>query len=579
MIRKNIMYDQIDTYFILEWKTLLLVTIFGLIYNCGLLAVPWFEGRLAGCLMDILTENSSFYTMLRLVFCYLITILIIQTARYGKRFFVRRFANNINRKMKKILYHNLLRKSKIELEQEGIGNLMTKAISDVDDCVEGMRKFTTEIFDTGVALICYCGMLIYYDWRLACLSLLFSPIAYFFAEIMKFQVQRTSTEYKDQTGQLSSDTLDMIKNKITYRIFGCEIYNNKNYECRLSSYEKSAIKANTWVSALQPLYNIICMTGVLLILYFGSKNVLGQGWSNWDIAVFTTFLSCYTKLSLKSSKAAKLFNSVQKAKVSWNRIKPFMIQNENKIKTSKVFPATLMVTNLSFSYSFEEESVFKNLSFTAEPGQIIGITGPVACGKSTLGKVFLCEYPYSGSIKFENKELSDIPYNIRNSIIGYLGHDPELLNDSIKNNILMGSNEDADKFLRIVCMDNEVSQFSEGINTFIGSEGIKLSGGQAKRLALARTLCHKKPILILDDPFSALDRKTEKDIFNNLKELTDECIILLISHRLYLFPDFDQIIWIKNEETFIGNHEELIKKIPQYKELYMEQKEGILDEK
>ncbi len=578
MNKKEFRSDSILSYFRAEWSVLLAVTISGLIYNFGLLANPWFEGKLAGCLVEILSGHSTFRAMLYLAVSYVVIVCIVQIARYVKRFYVRRFANNVNRRMKKVLYHNLLQKSKVELEQEGIGNVMTKAISDVDDCAEGMRKFTTEVFDTGVALVCYCGMLLYYDWRLGLLSLLFPPISYFLAEKMKVLVHRTGAEYKKQTGKLNADTLDIVSNAITYRIFGCETQRNENYENRLSDYERSAVKANVWTSAMPPLYNVICMISVLFILYFGSKNVLGDGWSSWDIASFTTFLSCYTKLSVKSSKAAKLFNSVQKAQVSWKRIKPFMTQEKYSEQAVLNGADTLTVSNLSFSYP-SADPIFENLSFSAERGQIIGITGPVACGKSTLGKAFLLEYPYSGSIKFGNKEFSDMPSTLCNSIVGYLGHDPELLNDSIKNNVLMGDNEDVTAYLQSVCMDQEVLKMSNGVDTVVGNGGVKLSGGQAQRLALARTLCHKRPILILDDPFSALDKDTEKKVFSNLKELAKDSIVLLISHRLYLFPQLQKIIWMDQGKTITGTHESLMAQVPQYAELYHAQEGENPDEK
>lgn len=104
------------------------------------------------------------------------SIAVVQVSRYIKRFYVRRFANNVNRRMKGILYASLVEKSRPELKEQGTGDIMTKAILDVDDCVEGMRKFTTEIFDTGIALAAYAGMLLYYDWRLALLSMLFPPV-------------------------------------------------------------------------------------------------------------------------------------------------------------------------------------------------------------------------------------------------------------------------------------------------------------------------------------------------------------------------------------------------------------------
>ena len=128
--------------------------------------------------------------MATLVLAYLFVTLVVQGARFIKRFYVRRFANNINRRMKGILYANLVRESRTSLEKEGAGELMTKAISDVDDCVEGMRKFTTEVFDTGVVMVSYAVMLLIYDWHLALLSLLFTPISYFCAAKMKKPVQR-----------------------------------------------------------------------------------------------------------------------------------------------------------------------------------------------------------------------------------------------------------------------------------------------------------------------------------------------------------------------------------------------------
>ena len=573
MDRKRSRPDRLTGYFNTEWKALLLVTVSGLIYNVGLMAAPWFEGRLAGCLMDVLRGKASFQNMLELVIWYVCIIAAVQGFRYIKRFYVRRFANNVNRRMKKTLYRSLIGKSRAELEKEAVGSMLTKAISDVDDCAEGMHKFTTEIFDTGIALICYCGMLFYYDARLACICLVFPPISYFLAEKMKSSVQTANAEYKNQSGKLGSATLDKVRNAITYRIFGCDIYENENYERSLTAYEKSAVKINVRTSVLPPLYRIICMAGTVAALYFGSKNVLGHGWADWDIAAFTTFLSCYIKLSVKSSKGAKLFNSVQKAQVSWKRIKPFMKQEEESLPEYTAEPGKLEVRNLGFSYP-SAEPVFKGISFEAVPGQIIGITGPVACGKSTLGKAFLCEYPYEGSIKFAGRELSEIPEYMRCGITGYLGHDSELLNDSIKNNILMGDDADAEKYLRAVCMDAEVRRMSSGIDTLIGSGGVRLSGGQAQRLALARTLCHKRPIYILDDPFSALDRETEKAVFSNLQKLAGNSIVLLISHRLYLFSQLDRVIWMDGGTAVCGTHDELVKKIPQYAELYKMQEKN-----
>ena len=566
--------NRVLSYFKAEWRALLIVTVSGLIYNIGLLTEPWFEGTMTGYLVEILKGTGQFSGMLMLVISFAVVTAVVQVSRYVKRFYVRRFANNVNRRMKETLYGSLVKKSRASLREEGEGNIMTKAILDVDDCVEGMRKFTTEIFDTGVALTAYLCMLLWYDWRLTILCMLFPPISYVTAEKMKKVIQKAGAAYKEQSGRLSTATLDRAENAMTYRVFGLEKKRQAVYEENLTSYEKAAVKANIWNAAMPPIYRIISMAGVFFILYFGQKNVLGTGWQAWSIASFTTFLVCFVKLSVKSSSAAKLFNAVHKAQVSWNRIKPLLPQEEenktDEVKVKKTPVEALKVKHLSFTYP-DGKKILDDISFSAKKGQIIGITGAVACGKSTLGKAFLCEYPYEGHITVDGAELQNMEQSVRTGIVGYLGHDPELFNDSVENNVLLGDSKNSDTYLNAACMKQEVAEMTDGKNTLIGSGGAYLSGGQAKRLAFARTLCHDKPILILDDPFSALDKNTEKQAFVNLQALAKDSIVLLISHRLYLFPEMDGVIWMENGKAVTGTHEELLKTVPEYENLYTSQ--------
>ena len=566
---KSFRPDRVLSYFRVEWFPLLFVTLSGFVYNIGLLATPWFEGRLAQCLADILGGSETAAQMALLVLAYIAVTLLVQAARFIKRFYVRRFANNINRRMKGILYANLVRQSRAALEKEGAGELMTKAISDVDDCVEGMRKFTTEVFDTGVALAGYAVMLLVYDWRLAILGLLFTPVSYVCAAGMKKPVQRAGAAYKKAAGALSSATLDRARNAVTYRIYGCEEARMEKYEEALSLYEKTAVRNNVWQSALPPLYLAASEAGTLFILWFGAKNVLGTGWNHWDIAAFTTFLSCFTKLVVKSSKVAKLFNAVQKAEVSWKRIRPLM-KTPEQLDALQI-PAAQDVTLKELAFSYGEEPVFSGLSLTAHPGDIIGITGPVACGKSTLGRVFLCEAPYQGSVCFGGREFSALTPRQIAATVGYLGHDPELSADTVQNNVLCGSEQDAMPWLAAAALKEEVLAMEKGTETVIGSGGTRLSGGQAQRLALARTLAHPRPVLVLDDPFSALDRSTEDNVFANLQAYAKDKVVFLISHRLYHFPQMQQVVFLDGGKATVGTHEELMASVPLYRQLYESQ--------
>ena len=569
--------DSIAAYFRLEWLPLTLITLSGLAYNVGLLAGPWFEGRLAQCLADILGGRETAAAMTALAAGYILVTLLVQAARFIKRFYVRRFANNINRRMKGVLYANLVRQSRGALEKQGAGELMTKAISDVDDCAEGIRKFTTEVFDTGVALAGYIVMLFAYDWRLALLCMIFPPISYICAEKMKKPVQRAGAAYKKAAAALSAATLDRAKNAVTYRICGCEDAQEARYEAALDGYERTAVRANVWQAALPPLYLAASNLSVLFILWFGAKNVLGTGWRAWDIAAFTTFLSCFVKTAVKSSKAAKLFNAVQRAEVSWKRIKP-MMKTPRALEPLAVPAAQRVeVSGLSFCYD-GGAPIFEGVSFSAQPGDIIGVTGPVACGKSTLGRVFLCERPYGGSVRIGGRELSELSPREAASTVGYLGHDPELWNDTVEENVRCGEAGDAMRFLALTALDDEVRAMERGLQTVVGSGGVRLSGGQAQRLALARTLAHPRPVLVLDDPFSALDRQTEDEVFARLKACAQDRVVILISHRLYHFPQLKQIVFMQGGKAAVGTHEALCASVPAYRALYESQTGGAAHE-
>lgn len=288
--------------------------------------------------------------------------------------------------------------------------------------------------------------------------------------------------YKVQSGALSAATLDRATNAITYRVFGCEEDRKAAYEENLSAYESAAVRANIWNTAMPPIYRMISMTSILFILYFGGRNVLQEGWTPWNIAVFTTFLSCYTKLATKSSSAAKLFNAVHKAQVSWKRIKPLLQNSKTEPELPAAAPAELNVDHLHFAYPNGKE-IIHDLSFQGGSWPDHRCNGTCRSGKSTLGKTFLCESPYEGSITFGGKELGKMEKADRNRMVGYLGHDQELFHGSVEENIRLGGKEGAEEMIRVVCLEDEVKAMENGIHTLVGTGGVRLSGGQAQRLA------------------------------------------------------------------------------------------------
>ena len=557
--------DKIKNYWIKEKKSVILLTLFGILYDVGMVARPIYQGKL----IDALIAKVNFNNLIKLSLTFIFIIGMVQFFRYLKRYYVRQFANATTATMRFMIYNNILHKEEKELNDENMGSLMTKAISDVDVCVEGMRKSTTEVFDTGVLFITYLVTLLQYDVKITLYACIFIPAAVFIAEKMKKIIFKFTKAYRSQLSQVSDITYDRIDNAILYRLYGREADNRVVYEEELEDFEKKAIVANIWENAMQPIYNVIAMGGIVFVIIMAGEKVY-EG--SFTVGVFSAYISIFTIMAAKASRIARLFNTIQKSSVSWKRIKSFLKEYKEIDKTRGIISkeTKLEIENLYLKYDKSSDYIIKNLNFKARENNIVGITGPIGCGKSTLGRVFLGNINYEGSIKIDNKELRDYSEYERSKIISYMGHDAHLISDTIYNNITMGADGDISHVLQMLCSDEDLKSMENGIETLVGNGGVRLSGGQQARIALARTLYHKNKILILDDPFSAVDMKTEKNIIDNLRANYGDCLILLISHRLAIFKYLNQIILINEDKTLeYGNHQKLIENSKLYNQLYL----------
>jgi len=326
--------DKISSYFKEEIRILTAVTISGLIYNIGLLAGPYFQGKL----IDAVAQRKEMRQVFITAVLFITAITIVQTSRAIKRFAVRRFANDINAKMQNIIYTHIVNETEDHLLNENVGSLMTKAVSDVDVCVEGMRKFTTELFDTGIFLISYFITLLIYDWKLTALSCAFIPLALFIAGRLRKIITGYTASWRKSMSDITNSSFNLINNALLYRIYGREKDNYEKYQKQNAVYEKKAVLANIWENSMMPLYKCISLVGVIAIIAAGSEKVAN---GIWTIGKFTAYVTMFIALAEKASHAGKLFNAVQKAQVSWKRIKPFLAAGKiNTVKTDIGFNGT-----------------------------------------------------------------------------------------------------------------------------------------------------------------------------------------------------------------------------------------------
>lgn len=563
--------DRIINYWKKEKLVVVCIVIFGLGFNIATILGPIYQGKL----IDALLRGDSLTAIILLTATFILLIGAIQLMRYFKRFYIRRFANSTSATMRLMIYNHIMHESAENLAQESIGDLMTRALADVDLCVEGMRKFTTEIFDTGVLMASYLITMLFYDVKITFFAGLFIPVAMVLAEKLKTIIYKYSIAYRAQSSAVAGITYDYIENAMLYRAYGMETQTQEKFNLELEDLQNKAIKANILENSMQPIYNVIAMLGVIMVIYLGGTRVINGGWT---VGVFSTYMIMFAALAKKASNAAKLFNSVQKSQVSWYRIKPYLTEYKTKDTTKNIEKSQtrLVVKSLSFRYPAAQENIIANINFTAHQGEIIGVTGSIAAGKSTLGLSLLGLYPYSGNISIDGRELKDYSQYERSQMISYLGHNPQLLSDTIYNNITLGQNVDITAVLQDVCFDTDLAAMPKGVNTLVGNSGIRLSGGQQARIALARTLLHQNKIIILDDPFSAVDMQTEEKIIENLKNNYQDSLIILISHRLAIFSRIDRILLLYSDKTMdCGTHRQLMKNSELYAAIYnLQQRAG-----
>jgi len=563
--------DVIKSYFYKEKGIVVLISIFGILYNIGMIYGPIYQGKM----IDSLNNNAKLEDTLRLVGLFFGFITITQIFRYFKRLYVRKFANNTGATMRLMVYNNIINLSLEDLESENTGNLMTRVISDVDLCVEGMRKFTTEVFDTGVLMIAYIVTLLYYDVQITLLAIIFVPLAMIIAEKLKNRVYTFNKAFRSQSAVVTDLTYRNVENAVLYRISGMESYNKDFYDAALSDLEEKSVKATILETSMQPIYNVVAMFGIMIIIVLGGKNV-----SNgiWTIGYFSTYITLFTAMAFKASKASKLFNSVQKSQVSWQRIKPYLgnyTSDENEIIVEKATIEEIVVKDLKFRYREELPNVIEQLGFVAKKGEVIGITGSVASGKSAVGYAMTGYYPYFGHIIIDGKEWDTFSKSEKSSHMSYLAHDHQLLSDTVEMNVKLGQSGDIKGILSGLGLDVDLSTMKEGEKTIVGNSGGRLSGGQGARVALARTLYDHKPLIILDDPFASIDLKTEEKIMNYIKSNFQDSIVLLISHRITAFSKLDQVIYLEQGVGIVSNHASLMRDSKEYAEIFELQKHQI----
>ncbi|MGE3973583.1 MAG: ABC transporter ATP-binding protein/permease [Bdellovibrionales bacterium] len=382
--------------------------------------------------------------------------------------------------------------------------------------------------------------------------------------------------------EANTKAVDSLLNYETVKYFGNEKHEMNRYDHALSSYEQAAIKNQYTLSTLNIGQGLIIGFGLATLLLLASRGVQSGVLSIGDFVLLNTFLlQLYMPLNLLGF----VYRETKQGLVDMDKMFELLAVNQ-EIKDSPDAKAlkdqardiqyTVEFKNVSFSYE-PDRKILKDLSFQIPHGKTVAVVGPSGAGKSTLSRLLFRFYDVtSGAILIDGVDLRNIKQLDLRHHIGIVPQDTVLFNDTIHYNIQYGNILASEQEVIEAARKSQIHSFVMGLpkkyETAVGERGLKLSGGEKQRVAIARTILKDPPILIFDEATSALDSKTEKEIQASLKAIARNRTTLVIAHRLSTIVDADEILVLKDGEIVErGTHAEHLKRDGEYASMWRRQ--------
>jgi len=346
----------------------------------------------------------------------------------------------------------------------------------------------------------------------------------------------------------NTKAIDSLINYETVKYFGNEDYEAKRYDAGLQHYENAAVRSQTSLSVLNTGQSLIIATAVTLILWRATEGVIAGTMSLGDLVLVNSFM---IQLYIPLNFLGVIYREIKQALADMERLFGLLDQNREVADAPSAQPlvaqgAHVAFSHVEFSYESKRQILF-DVDFAIPAGTTTAVVGHSGSGKSTLSRLLFRFYDVNrGSISIDGQDIRNVTQQSLRSAIGIVPQDTVLFNDTIEYNIAYGrpgaSHADIVAAARAASIHEFIESLPDGYATMVGERGLKLSGGEKQRVAIARTLLKNPAILIFDEATSALDSKSEQAIQGQLKEIARNRTTLVIAHRLSTIADAQQII-------------------------------------
>jgi ATP-binding cassette subfamily B protein len=389
----------------------------------------------------------------------------------------------------------------------------------------------------------------------------------------------------DLDSKANTKAIDSLINYETVKYFGNEDYEARRYDEGLQHYESAAVKSQTSLSFLNTGQSLIIATAVTLILWRATQGVIDGKMTLGDLVLVNAFM---IQLYIPLNFLGVIYREIKQSLADMERLFSLLDQNREvadapAAKALQTQGAQVRFSHVDFSYESKRQILF-DVDFTIAAGTTTAVVGHSGSGKSTLSRLLYRFYEVNtGAITIDGQDLRDVTQDSLRHAIGIVPQDTVLFNDTIEYNIGYGkpgsSKEQIIAAAKAASIHDFIASLPDGYGTMVGERGLKLSGGEKQRVAIARTLLKDPAILIFDEATSALDSKAEQAIQAQLKEIARNRTTMVIAHRLSTVADAEQIIVLDHGRIVErGTHQSLLAADGLYAQMWQRQQARVEEE-
>ena len=461
----------------------------------------------------------------------------------------------------------------------GLNRVIERGVTGVDTIV---RMAVLNSIPTAVELLMISGLIAYYFGWIYVVVVLVTVALYvaftFWASERRIAIRR---DMNNSDTEAHAKAVDSLLNYETVKYFGNEAHEARRFDASMARYERAAIRTYSSLGSLNAGQAVIFTLGTVICMLLAARDVVA---GTLTIGGFVMINAILMQLYLPLNFMGMVYREIKQGLIDIETMfallhEPAEIIDRPGAKPLRVTRGEIKFENVSFAYD-PERQILKDVSFEVPAGKMVAIVGPSGAGKSTISRILFRFYELtSGRVLIDGQDIRDVTQASLRAAIGMVPQDTVLFNDTILYNIRYGRPEATDAQVREAARLAQIHDFimtlPQGYDSLVGERGLKLSGGEKQRVAIARTILKSPPILMLDEATSALDSHTEKDIQDALERVARERTSLVIAHRLSTVIHADNIIVLDHGAIVEqGTHLELLARGGLYASLWARQREA-----